>query len=452
MIVEAVRRFFEVYAIEPCGIVAAVSGGADSTALLLALVALREEGFRITCAHVNHHLRDLESDGDEAFVRDLCARLQVPLTVANGSIGADAIRAHGIEAAARLLREQCLQDIRQADDARFIATAHQKNDQAETIVMRVFTGSGITGLRGIHPVRDDGFIRPLLDVTRTQIEAFLRDRAIEPRVDRMNTDPRYLRVRIRQTLRDYDAAVIDNLAAVAQQAREQWPLLERIVDETDRACTTVTDEATRFAQWPEDAWLRQALLHRHIRRLDPHSREVSSADLRRIVSELDSLKRMHVTKTLELVREDDAIVLRQIRQAKPAAEYDLTIAAGGEVFLQPIGAVLRIHPHQASDASAFCSPPSAFRKTQLIQLPPGAEPRFTVRNRRPGDRFQPLGLKSAKKLKDFLIDRKVPADERDLLPLVLWNDTIAWVAGVEVSDSFKITGEGDVYELRLEER
>ena len=444
MLVEAVRHFFEVHRIEPCGVVAAVSGGADSTALLLTLTRLRDDGFRITCAHVNHHLRDVDADNDEAYVRALCSRLQIPLSVSDGTLDPAEARQHGIEAAARLVRERCLETVRLSDGARFIATAHQKNDQAETIVMRLFTGSGIAGLRGIHPVRDDGFIRPLLAVSRSEIESFLLERGIEPRVDRMNSDPRFLRVRVRQALREFDPSIIDSLASVAEQAREQWPLFERAIDAADRECTEVSADRTRFHRWPENAWLRQALLHRHIRRLDPHSRDVSAADLRRIASELESLTRLHVTKTLELLRDGETIALQQIAPHQEVEAYELALNVDGEVFIPAVHSVIRLE--RTPDVPLADSD----RTHQLIQLRSGTAPDFVVRNRRRGDRFRPLGFPVEKKLKDFFIDRKVPVVERDLIPLVTCGGAIAWIAGVEVSECFKVDGDGDLYLLTLQ--
>src|SRR5712691_5996617 len=213
----------------------AVSGGPDSTALLL---ALQEIGTPIVAAHVNHHLRGPESDADEAFVRELCDRYRVSLRVADGSLDPDAIRHRGIEAAAREVRHARLHAIRGEVDATHIATAHQKNDQAETILMRLMTGGGLAGLRGIHPIREDGIIRPLLEVSRAEIEAFLQERGVVARTDRSNSDPRFLRNRVRALLTQFDANVIDNLAAIAAQAREQWTILEEIVDRFDTGKTT----------------------------------------------------------------------------------------------------------------------------------------------------------------------------------------------------------------------
>src|SRR6266852_2753218 len=168
---EAVRLFVTRNAIAPSGIVAAVSGGPDSTALLLALLDLRVEGFTITCGHVNHHLRGADSDVDEAFVRDLCRDRGIELHVADGTLDPAAVKARGVEAAAREIRTQRLSEIRSRVKATYVATEH-----------------------------------------------------------------------------------------------------------LDRHDVEITGDATRFSSWTEESWARQALLHRHTIRLDPETREISSAD------------------------------------------------------------------------------------------------------------------------------------------------------------------------------
>jgi tRNA(Ile)-lysidine synthase len=425
MIVDAIRRFFADHGIRG-PIVAAVSGGVDSTALLVALVEV--SGVEFSAAHINHHLRGAESDDDEAYVRELCARYDIPLRVADGTLDPEAVRHRGIEAAAREVRHARLREI--AGDA-LIATAHQKNDQAETVLMRLMTGGGIAALRGIHPIREDGFIRPLLNVTRAEIERFLNDRNITPRFDRSNTDPRFLRNRVRTTLREFEPSIIDNLAAIADQAQTQWPLLQRAIDAAEDI--EATDAETRFRSMPDDPWIRQALLLRHIRRLDPEARDVSAADLERLAA---VSTRTSVTKSLELLREGGQIVLRRRETATP--QFEIEIDAGTEVFIPEIETTVSVYPGQ--------------EKNQIIQLPTGATPHFIVRNRRDGDRFRPLGMPHDKKLKDFLIDRKIAATSRDRIPLLLWNGTIVWVAGVEVSELFKVTGEtADRYEVAIEQ-
>jgi len=428
MIVDMIRRFLAEHDIRG-PIVAAVSGGVDSTALLVALVEMGSVVF--TAAHINHHLRGAESDDDEAYVRELGARYDIPLRVADGTLDPDAVRHRGIEAAAREVRHARLREI--AGDA-LIATAHQKNDQAETVLMRLMTGGGIAALRGIHPVREDGVIRPLLSVTRAEIEQFLKERNITPRFDRSNADPRFLRNRVRKTLREFDPSVIDNLAAVADQARQQWPVLERAIDAAEDVIAT--DAETRFRSMPDDPWLRQGLLLRHIRRLDPEARDVSAADLERLAG---TTEHTSVTKSLELLKDGQEIVLRR-RDRTSTPQFEIEIDAGNEVYIPEIETIVRIYSAKNDG------------KNQRIQLPRGAKQHFTVRNRRDGDRFRPLGMTHDKKLKDFLIDRKIAATSRDRIPLLLWNDTIVWVAGVEVSELFKVTGEtADLYEVAIEQ-
>jgi tRNA(Ile)-lysidine synthase len=436
MLADSVRRFFAKHRIDACAVVAAVSGGTDSTALLLALAELRGEGFTIVAAHVNHRLRGAESDEDEAFVRALCEQLHVPLLVADGTLDEHRVRERGVEAAAREVRYVRLREIREAANAAFIATAHQKNDQAETVLMRLLTGSGIGGLRGIHAVRGDGIVRPLLDVTREEIDAFLRGRGITARHDRSNDDPRFLRNRVRVIVRELGA--VDNLAAIAAQARQQWPILERAIDDAEAECAEIGEDETRFRRLPADPWLRQALLHRHIHRLEPGARDVSASDLARLAADADTLKRVSVTKQLELIRQNKSLVLRRVPQ--PTPDFESVINPDHPVHLIT-GVTLHLTAQPRNRATA-----------QPFQVPKNAAGAFTVRNRRTADRFHPLGSPAPKKLKDFLIDRKIAAELRDRIPLLLWNDEIVWVAGVEVSERFKVTDSpGDRYEVWLED-
>jgi tRNA(Ile)-lysidine synthase len=435
VISDTLRRFFKAHDIRG-PLLLAVSGGGDSTALLVASTEAAD--FPLIAGHVNHHLRGAESDLDEQFVRDLCARLEIPLHVADGTLDPELVRQFGVEAAAREVRIARLQEIRVATGAAFIATAHQKNDQAETVLMRLMTGGGLAALRGIHSVRDDGIIRPLLSIRRSEIDAFLRDRKITPRSDSSNRDARFLRNRVRALLAEFDPSAIDNLAAVAERARDQVAILERLVDTVDNTISTPAE--TRFVSMPDAPSLREALLHRHIRRLDPSSRDVSAADLQRLARQLDSVKRVSVTKWLELIRRGDALILR--RRLEPTQQFEVELTPAASVYIPEIRARISVQSR----------PGTRDPRPAMFQIPKGAAPRFTVRNRRDGDRFQPLGFGHQKKLKDFLIDRKIDVESRDRIPLLVWNEIIIWVAGVEVSEQFRVSdAPGDRYEVVVEE-
>jgi tRNA(Ile)-lysidine synthase len=396
LLLDAVRRFAGVR------LAVAVSGGPDSTALLL---ALHEIGADVVAAHVNHHLRGEESDGDERFVRELCARLGVALHVFDGTLAED----RNVEAAARAVRETHLKSL-----GLLIATAHTLNDQAETIAMRLMTGSGLAGLRGIHPLRADGFVRPMLDVTRAEVEGFLRERGVVARVDSSNADPRFLRNRVRALLRELPESMVRNLAAVAEQAAAQWRVVEAKLDEFE---VETTGDATLFLRWPDDPWLKQALIHRHIKRLDPHCRDVSAKDLERLAR---TDERVSVTKELEL---DGNVLRRRRRTGESVLQFETTIRPGESRTIG--GITIRLERRATNNQ----------------------QPRtFTLRNRRPGDRFR------HKKLKDLLIDRKIARGVRDSLPILLCNDQIVWVGGIGIPDAFQVTDPagGESYEVRME--
>jgi len=147
-----------------------------------------------------------------------------------------------------------------------------------------------------------------------------------------------------------------------------------------------------------------------------------------------------VTKSLELLQDGDQIVLRRRASEDPVPQFEVAIDAGTEVYIPEIATTVRLHRATQQPSN------------QLIQLPTGSRPHFKIRNRRDGDRFRPLGMAHDKKLKDLLIDRKIAASSRDRIPLLLYEDTIAWVAGVEVSELFKVTGEAaDLYEVAIEQ-
>jgi tRNA(Ile)-lysidine synthase len=436
----AVREFFATRAIAPCRVLLAVSGGVDSSALLLAFVALRADGWDLLAAHVNHHLRAEDSMRDETFVRELCVSQGVALHVVDGILDAERVRATGIEAAARAVRYERLLALREQTGARWLVTAHQKDDQAETVLMRLLSGSSLSGLRGIRAIRDDGVVRPLLDVTRAQLEELLAACRVTPRHDCSNDDPRFVRNRVRRIVRELGA--VEPLAAAARQAAELWPVIDAAIDHAEREHLVVSPDETSFVSLPSGLWLRKALLHRHIRRLHPEARDVSANDLERLAAEMPELRRVSVTKELELVRRGAFTVLR--RRAPADDGFEIALAPGRPAWIPALRSFIHIEPDVRKEDHASVT-------GQLLQLPPEALPDFTVRSRRPGDRLQPLGLAHSKKLKDLLIDRKIAAELRDRVPLLVWNGEIAWVAGVEISEKFKVTDPpGALFRVWLE--
>jgi tRNA(Ile)-lysidine synthase len=220
-------------------VLVAVSGGADSVALLLAMSALKTAGEgRLVAAHLNHQLRLEESAADERFVVELCGRLRVPCEVGHAQIAAAAREmGDGLEAAARRARYEFLEQAAGRAGARYVVTAHTADDQAETIVHRVVRGTGLRGLAGMARARPLGpvtLIRPLLGVRRTEILAYLNDRQQPFRRDSSNLDLRFTRNRIRHDLlpclaAEFNPGIVDALLRLGSLAGEAQAVLDGLV-------------------------------------------------------------------------------------------------------------------------------------------------------------------------------------------------------------------------------
>lgn len=448
---EAAERFFREAGIESGSLLLALSGGVDSTALALILHELPIR-FAVVAAHVNHHLRGEESNGDERFVRELCAHLSIPLEVADGSLDPEAVRARGVEAAARETRYRILRTIRERTGSDFIVTAHQRDDQVETLLFRLFTGRGVHRLAGIAP-RGTDLLRPLLTVSRLELRDFLAARGITAREDSSNADTRFVRNLIRHEVlplaRRVNPSVDEAIAATADDARATAAALQRLARRDANDWIAEDAASSRFVSaWrPDDAFVRRILLRREIARLDPAgAREVSASDLARIDESMADVRRSHITSRLEMRRDGDDVVLETRGVQSGPEPFSLPIEPGTTIEVPQIGATLTL----AKLASAPRQLVNPSRTRQVFQLPPESRSEFAVRNRRPGDRFVPLGANSEKKLKDFLIDRKIPSDVRDRLPLLVCDDRIVWVGGVEVSELFKVIDRSQpLFEVRL---
>jgi tRNA(Ile)-lysidine synthase len=441
---QAITEFLGEHGLEPKRMIVAVSGGPDSVAMLLALHEFPDRRFDLSVAHVHHHLRD-DADEDARFVDDLGRRLGIDVTILHADVAPDRIRDVGVEAAAREARYALLESEADRLGADFIATAHTQNDQAETLLMRLVTGSGSSRLRGIAAKRGR-IIRPLLNVSRDEIERFLDSRSVTARVDTMNADPRFLRTRIRHELlpllESINPRAIETLAESAAQIAEE----QREIDSAVAAARAefaqfdsarVVVDASALGRRP---WMLRRLLLEGIRHLDPDCREVSAEDLRRLAR---VGARTSITADVSARRDGPAIVLERVPDRVEIAEVELT--PGDSVLLHPLRCTLTLT--EITDRPEKLSGPGH----QVFEVPLETPLSFTVRGRRDGDRFFPLGAPAEKKLKDFLISRKISAENRDKIPLLLCNGEIVWVAGVELSDKFKVrNGTGRLFRAEID--
>ncbi|GBD37662.1 tRNA(Ile)-lysidine synthase [bacterium HR36] len=290
-----VRQYLVRYSVGTGPVLVAVSGGPDSTALLLACVEVLGST-HVHAAHLNHQLRGAESDADEQFVRSLCEQLGVSLCVERRYIG-ELARASkdNLESVARRQRYAWLAETARDRQIAWLATGHTANDQAETVLFRLLRGCGLRGLRGIASCRrlDQNvcLLRPLLSVKRDAVEAFLRARGISARQDSSNLDLRRTRNRIRWQLlpllqREYNPQIVEHLCTLAAQVEEYYDWFERQAYallqtlELPRLDTNVVLDAEKVRQadpvllrqalrvlWEREGWPSRKMTARHWRRL-----------------------------------------------------------------------------------------------------------------------------------------------------------------------------------------
>ena len=407
-VLESVRKTISRYNMLPenCRVAAAVSGGPDSVCLLH---ALREIGAKVTgVAHCNHQLRGAASEEDERFVAQMAARLDLPFFRATSDV-----RAMGgnLEQTARRARIDFFYTLIRDGAADRIALGHTRDDQAETVLFRLVRGSGLAGLAGIHPV-NGSLIRPLIGVTRAQVEEFLRSRGIAWREDSTNRDGRFARNRIRQELlpqlaRKWNPRIGEALAHLADLAfeEEQWWARQEFF------------ENAREFRAADVAALPRAAARRAIRR----AIATAKGDLRGIEFE-------HVERAIELAARPDghgclllpgvkvirsfgSIRVEAPASKRPAEPVSVTVPG---VYPSPDGAgriLLEIDETQ--------SPSCANLRVELAV-------RMVLRAWRPGDHYHPVGRSRDQKIKEMFQNARIPSWRRHSWPVLESSGEIVW--------------------------
>lgn len=392
-------------------VICALSGGADSVALLWAMLLLKDPmGLEVSAAHFNHGLRGEESDRDEAFVRQLCDRWEVPLTVGHGTVTR---QGRGLEDAARAARYAFFDTL--DPDAR-LATAHTADDNAETVLLRLLRGAGLRGLSGIRPSRGR-IIRPMLTVTRADVEEFLEEWSLRHIEDSSNAGKVFQRNRVRQelmpVLRRENPRFSVNVSRMARNLGEDASFLEEMARKAyDRACTDgkLDCEAT-LSLHPA---MRSRVLRQFMQDCGVPEPEAVQLDCAEQLLRSENPSARAVSSGVTLERCYGTLQLHREREELP--ETELTVP--GETRLP--GWIIRCTVTQA---------PETLQKEALgFYLPLEDLGKLTVRGRKPSDRF--AGTGGHKSLRKLMIDCHIPAARRDSLPLILEDGEIRFVPGI----------------------
>jgi tRNA(Ile)-lysidine synthase len=429
-------------------VVAAVSGGSDSVALLQILAAMAPAyDLRIVVAHLNHGLRGAESDGDEAFVRDLAGRLSLPFESAHADIRRiREERGGSLEEAARDERYRFLMDVAAARKARRVALGHHAGDQAETVLMNFLRGAGPDGLKGMLPVRDGLFIRPLLAVSKGEIDAFLKKNGYAFREDSSNASDVHLRNRLRHKLlpelaASYNPNMEENLTRLGDIMRLEDDYLQTAVRSVlDGWAVTAGKEAAFDGR--EFLALHEALQRRLVKTVLEGLTGRGGIVYTHIQAVVDLCRgtgasaELHLPGGIRVRRTGGTVVFRRggrREQSVSVRPYSYELAVPGELTVAETGETVR---------AEFAGRPGEWREEYGAYLDfDRVVPPLSVRTFRPGDRFQPLGMAGTQKLKKFFIDRKIDPARRRSMPLLADRESVIWIPGQRLCDRVKITAD-----------
>jgi len=453
MLSDQVRRTIDHYHLleQNDRLVVGVSGGVDSMVLLHLLNSFRPVfNLFLVVAYVNHRLRPVESEREASFVEKESERLGLAFECGAFDVrGFQKSGGFSLQEAARRIRFQFFNHLLQKYQARKIALGHNADDQAETILLRLLRGAGLKGLKGMLPIREGRVIRPLLEVWRAEIESFAKENGILFLTDSSNFKRDYLRNRIRLDLiplieEQYQPKIKEILHRASTILRMEDDYLEQEAESSFQRIVKKEGESFTF-QFSEYQSLHQALRWRVLQKLlessvpgrGPDGKEWSDVNLlyERLGQRPASFF-FELPHGLCLEKRYDRVTLRKgEREFIPPFEIELNVP--GKTYIEEIGREVRIEEREKEQPMNYSEGPPdiAFLDYQKLRLP------LKMRNFRPGDRFQPLGMKGTKKLKEYFIDHKIPKFERPGIPLLISGDKIAWAVGHRIDERFKITPE-----------
>lgn len=446
-------------------VLAGVSGGPDSMALLYALVSLSADlSVTVAVAHFNHQIRQEDAASDAEFVRAQAEQLALPFFFKKEDVlGYQKQHRMSLEEAARELRYRFLFDVAETQGFSKIALGHHADDNAEQVLMNLIRGSGLKGLSGIPAVRQRRVARPLIRSSKPEIDEFIRKRHIPFVMDASNQNRRHLRNRIRHHLmpllkQQYNPAITNSLNRLAHIITDETEWISALIDKAFKENAAISGDKSIFLSL---SWFEHAhpALKRHILR---HAIQQIKGDIKRIgFSHLDAAielasrgtdgKRIDLPDGIGVAIEKDQLKLskgyagprRKKQDMAPAEAPDFSYVmfeAGfrpDRLHIPETGATLDFSPidHNPADDIRSADPAIAFMDRDRLARP------LIVRSIRPGDRFAPLGAGGSQKLKKFFINNKIPRHIRPLCPVLVSNNKIIWLGGLRISESVKVTDD-----------
>ena len=447
----------------------AVSGGADSVALLLLLFELREKlGLVLSVVHFNHKLRGKASDADEKFVANLAAKLGLEFHLGSTQVAKKAKNERAnLEDAARRARYQYFDSLVESGKLTRIAVAHTADDQAETVLAHLMRGTGLAGLGGIHPVAGSVF-RPLLHFRRRDLRSFLKAKKQAWREDLTNLDTHRMRARIRVKLlplleKQFQPAIVEHLATLAELAREDEKYFDFVLEQKSAALVHGSSEEKRIGivDLLHQESDQEILEREHRTEKKPAALALSKRLIRKTAEDLKprpgQLGAVHVDAVLELAcsaragsslplpggvevrKQREELIFRKLqfpnsgsaRRIATNYEYNIDfVRTCTEVQVPELSCVFRFRVIDWPPQRGETIIDGAVLDRDRVRFP------VVLRNWRPGDRLRPLGHKGAHKLKGLLNKKHVSRWEKNGWPVLACGETVVWARGLPVAAEF----------------
>ncbi len=424
-------------------------------AMLDVLSHLRSRlGFSLHVGHLNHQFRGKEAEQDAEFVRSFAQERGFPCTVESYDVPTlKAEEKLSPQDAARKVRYHFFHRLAGEICANKIATAHHADDQAETVLLALLRGAGLHGLGGIQPVLQGTVIRPLLGVSRHQIEAYAQSAGLAYRVDSSNVSRKYLRNAIRLDLipflqQAFQPALVKRLTEYAQLFQEDAFFIDKIAEREYSLLRERNDDLVRFplAEFVQRApTIQRALIYKAFEELTGVRHTLETIHVRAVVelfTRKETGKRLSLPQRVNALRRYEWGELRRDSQQEAHEPSHVVLAVPGHTTFGGICLETTLHDAAAHDLTGSRGSVT-FTDTENPLIQQFDYERITspvsVRFRRAGDRFRPLGMSGHQRVKKFFIDRKVPQEKRQSIPVLADQHGIIWIVGYSIDDRVKIT-------------
>jgi tRNA(Ile)-lysidine synthase len=427
-------------------VVVAVSGGPDSVALLkfLADISARYK-LKLIVAHFNHALRGEESDQDERFVSELASKLGLTCETGRADVAVDrSLKKAAIEDSARKERYKFLAEVAGKHAALKIALGHNLQDQSETIIMNLLRGSGTEGLRGILPVREEMFIRPLLGITRKEILDYLKTQRLEFRTDSSNLSIAFQRNRVRHQLipelkKKYNPRLEEQLGRLGEIVRLEDELINSLVFEIlDKWGVALNGKETEISI--EKLTSLQEALQRRIFKiiLESFSPQRNGIEYHHIRSVIKLCRygsphgSLNLPFGIKIKRTYSKVHICNKKELSGVGLFSYFLEIPGEIAVSEAGIIMKSRFVDAGLVD-FSNQKTAYLDYDTMVCP------LQVRNFRHGDRIEPLGLNGSQKIKKIFIDQKIDMDKRMIIPMVADSLSVLWIPGIKFSERVKVS-------------